>query len=361
MKKAQTAEELKLKSSFESLREGLLKPRYSDRLEFPLAFWTLPNDRRLPLSLLDYTLRKVLETDFEQLADTAGIGVKKLQSLLLLLQRAAQDAPPSIPITLESAPAASAPATNGRFRPVDAKGKFDPALVSEALWREWRETAEAYGLGEEKLGRLAPSLLELPTVIWETPLKAYLPQSLNDIRRLRTHGEKRVRVVLEVFFVVHEMLRKAGQHPRLRIQLSPTFVHPLEHWFQEIQGRSFPPTLQELRDHLARPLIEQLKLDVGAEVIKLVRGRLGIDGPSMPVRQQARDLGVTRARIYQLLEECDRVMSVRWPEGRRHFQELHARMEREAPDSPALEFLTAVYELFFPRKYERMEAMLAQA
>ena len=27
---------------------------------------------------------------------------------------------------------------------------------------------------------------------------------------------------------------------------------------------------------------------------------------------------VTRARIYQLLEDCARVMSVRWPEGKNH-------------------------------------------
>jgi hypothetical protein len=360
MKKAQNAEELKLKSSFESLRAALSDGRFSDRMEFPLAFWTLPNDRRLPISLLDYPLRRVLTCDFDQLASTPGIGLKKLHSLMLLLQRAAKDAPPSVPITAEpmAAPAEVEPAV--RFRPVDNSGRFDPSLVSEALWREWRETAEEYGLGEEKLGRLAPSLLELPTVIWETPLKAYLPQSIHEIRNLRTHGEKRVRVILEVFFVLHEMLHNAGHHPRLCIRLVPTFVPHVERWFHEMLVRSFPPTLDEIRDQLAVPLLEQLKLDVGAEVIHLVKGRLGIDSPRITVRQQSRDLGVTRARIYQLLEECDRVMSVRWPEGRRQFQELYARMEREAADSPALELLTLVYELFFPRKYEKVEAVLGQ-
>lgn len=360
MKKVQNAEELKLKSSFESLRTALSDPRYHDRLDFPLAFWTLPNDRRLPISLLDYSLRRVLACDFDQLASTPGIGLKKLHSLMLLLQRAAKDAPPSVPITAEPMPQPVATESIAPFRPVDAKGEFDPALVSEALWREWRETAEQAGLGEEKLGRLAPTLLELPTVIWETPLKTYLPQSIHDIRGLRTHGEKRVRVILEVFFVLHEMLHQAGRHPRLCIRLVPSFVPPLERWFQDMQARSFPPTFDELRDHLAAPMIEQLKLDVGAEVIQLVKGRLGVDGPHVTVRQQSRDLGVTRARIYQLLEECDRVMSVRWPEGRRYFQELHARMEREAPNTPALEQLTLMYELFFPRKYEKVEAVLGR-
>ncbi|MFI4876620.1 MAG: hypothetical protein ACIALR_14820, partial [Blastopirellula sp. JB062] len=47
----------------------------------------------------------------------------------------------------------------------------------------------------------------------------------------------------------------------------------------------------------------------------LAVGRLGLGGKPQSVRMQARMLGVTRARIYQLLEDCSKVMSVRWPEG----------------------------------------------
>lgn len=361
MKKAQNAEELKLKSSFLALKEAFAAPQFRDRLQYPLAFWTLPSDRRLPLSLLDYPLHRVLDCSFDDLASTPGIGLKKLHSLVLLLERAAHDAPPSLPITVETVTQQIQADRQTRFRPVDSEGRFDPSLVSEALWQEWRETAELHELDEEKLGRLAPSLLELPTVIWDTPLRAYISQSLQQIRHLRTHGEKRVRVVLEVFFVVHEMLHQTGRHPRLAVRLAPSFVPRLERWFEEVQARSFPPTHQEIRESLVEPLLEQLELDVGDDVIQLAKGRLGIDGPSVTVRQQSRDLGVTRARVYQLLEECERVMSVRWPEGRRYFQELHARLERESQDRTAVEFFEAVYELFFPRKYEKMETVLGNA
>ena len=54
-------------------------------------------------------------------------------------------------------------------------------------------------------------------------------------------------------------------------------------------------------------------------------------------------------------------MAVRWPEGRRYFSDLLTRLERESGDQPVLDFFKSVYELFFPRKYEQVEAMLQQA
>jgi hypothetical protein len=168
-------------------------------------------------------------------------------------------------------------------------------------------------------------------------------------------------VILEVFFVTHEMLQQAGRHSRIAVRLAPSFVQPLERWFLEVLRRSYLPTIQELRDQLVMPLVEQLEHDVSAEVIHLAKGRLGIDGPTVPVRQQSRILGVTRARVYQLLEECERVMSVRWPEGRRYFQELHSRLERECDDPETSEFFNSVYELFFPRNYEQVETVLRHA
>ena len=360
MKKAQNAEELKLKASFNAIRAIFNDDRFKDRRNLSLVYWTLPGDRRLPLSLLDYSLQRVLDSDFDELAGTPGIGLKKLSSLISLLERAANDGPPTVPIKINPEPLA-APTPLERFRPLDAEGRFDSSLVSEALWQQWRETAVLHELDNERLGRLAPSLLELPTVIWDTPLAAYIPQSLQKIRQLRTYGEKRVRVVLEVFFLVHEMLHQSGRHARLAVRLIPSFVPPLERWFQDVMAHSTLPTVAEMQEFLVLPLIDQLELDVGGEVVQLAKGRLGINGNSVAVRQQSRELGVTRARVYQLLEECDRVMSVRWPEGRRCFNDLRTRLESETPDTDAAEYFNSVYELFFPRKYEHVEAVLQKA
>jgi hypothetical protein len=361
MRKIHNAEEMKMKANFETLRQQLLAEEYANRWTFPLAFWTLPNDRRLPLSLLSYKLQDLLNIPFDDLANTAGIGQKKLHSLIMLLQRATSDVPPSKPISVEpvSDPQVELIAEKP-YVPLNEQGEFDHTLVSEALWLEWRETAEAHHLGEERLGRLAPSLREMPTVIWHSPLKMYIPQTLHEIRNLRTHGEKRVRVVLEVFYIVHQMLEKAGRHPRLRARLEPGFILPIEHWFNEILGRESLPSKTEIMEHLVLPLIEQLTIDVGADVVHLARGRLGVDGEYISVRQQSREMRVTRARVYQLLEECDRIMEVRWPEGRRFFQDLAERFKSDRRESMASELFMQTYDLFFPKKYARVEMVLTE-
>ena len=362
MRKVQNAEEMKLKANFETLKSSLLKEEYSKSWNYPLAFWTLPNDRRLPLILLNFTLKQILEMPFESLASTAGIGMKKLNSLVLILQRASVDAPPTQPITVESVPRTEkvAETSDQPFLPVTPEGEFDHTLVSEALWLEWRELAELRNVGDEKLGRLAPSLREMPTVIWNSPLKNYMGQTLSEIRNLRTHGEKRVRVVLEVFFLVHQILRNAGRHPRLAVCLQPSFIAPIEQWFHEILARESLPSRSEIHEHLVLPLVEQLTIDAGADVVHLTRGRLGVDGEPVSVRQQSREMRVTRARVYQLLEECDCIMAVRWPEGRRFFQELAERFKNDRRESMASELFMQTYDLFFPKNYARVESVLAE-
>ena len=74
MAKATSAEDYKLITSFEAVKQILLEDRYADRMERPLAFWALPNDRRLPLAFLGRTLGDLLSTPFEELSATPGIG-----------------------------------------------------------------------------------------------------------------------------------------------------------------------------------------------------------------------------------------------------------------------------------------------
>ena len=120
------------------------------------------------------------------------------------------------------------------------------------------------------------------------------------------------------------------------------------------------PSKTEIQEHLVLPLIEQLTIDAGADVVHLTRGRLGIEGEYISVRQQSRDMRVTRARVYQLLEECDRIMDIRWPEGRRFFQVLGERFKLDRRESMASELFMQTYDLFFPKKYERVEAVLSE-
>src|SRR5207247_1186857 len=160
------------------------------------------------------------------------------------------------------------------------------------------------------------TLQDLPSVMWHTPLAEYADLTLEQVRRLKTHGEKRVRAVVEVFALVQSLLGE--QLPRhLNIRVAPGFVAPIEAWLSDVIGREFFPPADEIRRAFIEPLVEQLRHDAGDTVARLVAGRLSASSAQFNARGAAKELGLTRARVYQLLAEASAVMSVRWPEGRR--------------------------------------------
>lgn len=349
MKRATSVEDHKLAAAYESVREVLASPKYAERKTKPLAFWALPGDRRLPMALLGYSLQDVLSQSLEELAATPGIGKKKLNSLIKLLHRATKDQPPGQPLFAEE-PAAKprgAKAKGGRAAP-SQPGGFDPATVSELLWEQWRETVRRYGLEEETLGRLAPSLERLPTVIWRTPLGNYLNLTIADIRRLKTHGEKRLHAILEVFHSLHQTLGHVPPHGHLRVDVRPSFTVPIERWIDDVLRRSQPPSPAELKQRVILPILEQLRIDAGAEIFRILEERLGIKGTPVPVQQQSKRLGVTRARVYQLLETCADVMSVRWPEGEKLFLRLHQKLASFPNAKTQVARLRELTDLIYP-------------
>ena len=350
MNKASSVEDYKIVSSFQSLRKTLLDDKFADRLEKPLAYWALPNDRRLPLAFLGRTIKDLLATPFEELSATPGIGQKKISSLVKLLSRATKDHPPAVPFGLSEMTETKRPPAIDK--PRRASTLFDPSIVSEALWADWQQTVIKHGLGREKLGRLAPTLQALPTVIWHTPLEHYVNHTVAEIRQLKTHGEKRVRVVLEVFYLVHEMLSGNGNDQHLALRIVPKFIVPIENWISQVLDRDGIPSNDELREHLVIPLLDQLAIDAGSTIHQLSEGRLGIKGSEQSVRQQAKQMGVTRARVYQLLEDCSRVMDVRWPEGMQYLAHLDARFHAHAANQDEYRLFRAAYELFYPGKHK---------
>jgi hypothetical protein len=309
-----------------------------------LAYWALTNDRRLPLAFLGRTLRDLLETPFEDLAATPGIGQKKIGTLITLLGRATKLQPRAAIDGAADAP----PEKKSHVGSQSSRGGFDPTIVSEALWEQWRDTVLKHGVGCEKLGRLAPTLQSLPTVIWHTTLECYCQYSVAEIRQLKTHGEKRVRIILEVFCAVHEMLAFAKPQGHLSVRLLPKFVVPVECWIEQSIDGNAPVNREEVRQSCVIPLLEQIQTDAGATVSRLAEGRLGTNGEPQTVRQQSRRLGVTRARVYQLLEDCAKVMTVRWPEGHGRLLALHNRLETSRKSAEAASLVCAAIELFFP-------------
>src|SRR5207237_1611559 len=131
-----------------------------------------------------------------------------------------------------------------------------------------------HGVGSEKLGRLTPCLQSLPSVVWTTPLSFYLDKTLQEIRELKTHGEKRVSVVLEVFHTIHDMLSHIDAKGDLAVRLAPRTIVAAEEWIAEARARSFPATREEVEQQLIEPIVQQLAIDAGEPVANLVRGRM---------------------------------------------------------------------------------------
>ncbi len=338
-RKAISNDRYRFDGTYERLRKSLLSQPEDGRLEKALSYWVLPTDRRLPIAFLDRSLRELLAQPLGELMSTPGVGQKKVLGFFDLLKRASKAASPDAPFGMgpvEVKPTKSVSPTVG----------FDASIVSEALWTNWCDTVHRFGLGPEKLGRLAPSLESLPTVIWHTRLEDYSDRSLAQIRRLKTHGEKRVNAVLEIFCTVHEALATATLEENIDVVIVPRFLPPLVRWLNETIRQPDLPDVDELHERIVRPMIAQIKIDISEQVAELASARLCLDENAPSVKQQAETLGVTRARVYQLLEDCAKVMDVRWPEGRWLLAPLTTRFGTSRPE--AIGLLHGLCDLFYP-------------
>jgi len=358
--KTSSVQELQTVGRFEGLRRLLLCDQRAADLDKPLAHWALPTDRRLPLALLGRTLRDLLNTPFAELAATRGVGEKKLRSFVRLLARVAN----TDPVQVTAAPTA---ATQSR-RPAASKdvspNGFDPSTVSELVWARWQATVVKHGLESEALGRFAPSLKRMTRVAWNRPLADYTDLTLAEIRSMKTHGQKRVHAILEVFYTVHHLLAGTRRQDQLVVRILPRMIDSAENWIGRVLQTPGVPRSEEIFDNFVQPLLEQIRIDASEQIVRIAEHRLGIDGPITSVRQIARTLGLTRARVYQLLNEINDIMNVRWPLGRHQVYELLDKLEAEATerDGPAdLEQLRAAIELFYPGSRRGAAGRLTQA
>ncbi len=340
-------EQLQLINRFETLRRLLSTEQFNRHLERPLAYWALPSDRRLPVAFLGRTLRDIVNTPYAELAATPGIGRKKMCSLMKLLDRAAHTDAADLPEDLSPStekgggPMVREPSRNG----------FDASNVSELVWDQWRASVVRHGLGKEPLGRLALSLKDISRAIWDTPLEYYAGKTLAQMRAMKTHGEKRVGAILEVFHGIHAVIAHVGPQDHLTIRLAPRQIDAAETWVRVAMRRPDVPSREEICDKFLRPLVEQIRCDASRQIVQLAESRLGIHGPVASVRQAAHGLGLTRARIYQLLSEIHAIISVRWPLGRCQVGELRKKFlsDCEGGEQGAdLEPFLAAVELFFP-------------
>jgi len=270
-----------------------------------------------------------------------------MASLVQLLARAANTDPAELPVDildLPKCPDAAAP-DNGQG------DCLDYANISEVTWAQWRASVVRHGLAGEALGRFSPSLRNMTRVIWNTPLGEYTSATLAEIRAMKTHGEKRVSAILQVFHAVHAIVAGMGTREHLVVRIIPQLIDRAERWTGRALQRPGIPCEEEIFANFVEPLLGQVRIDATRQVVTLAEHRLGVGGPITSVRQAARVMALTRARVYQLLNEVNDIMMVRWPTGRHQAHELRERCVAEAADvarAPDLRQFHAAVELFYP-------------
>jgi hypothetical protein len=327
MTSSMVAVDFQLVTEFNAVREQLLARELNGHWEKPLAYWARTTDRHLPMALVGKTLRCVVETPFTQLSRTPGVGVKKLGSLIMLMSRAAESS--------------AAPGTNGAAHVDRTEGEGtadDSSAVSEALWSQWGSNLRSRGLGPERVGRFAPSLREIPRLMWWKRLDDYVSLSLAQIRELHGHGEKRLAALVEIVGGLHRITERVAAQPHVAVRIEPRLEAMLEGWLAgflasspEESARGGPlGAKRELPDdasvcaNLLEPLIEQARIDLGDHAGAVLRHRLF--QPRASIQRTAHEAGLTRGRVYEIVADTGHVLDMRWPQGRRRLLQLRSEL-----------------------------------
>jgi len=271
-------------------------------------------------------------------------GYKKFNALISLLVRVVNTPESKLPSLSEIT--VSVP--DVKSEEIDRELRWN--LVSEFEWSNWQRVVREQGLEQEKIGRLCNSLNEIPRVLWNKTLGTYCYVSLEELRAMKTHGERRVHAILHLFHDIFEIASKFNGVPRLRVRMSLRWTDEIQQWMVEVLERPSFPSLDELLRRFVQPCLTQLRIDTTDGVVYLAEARLGLKGPITSVRQVAKEMSLARARVYQLLGQISEVMSVRWPDGGNLVHRLRDKCIYEMIDHPseAHGIFMAAADLFYP-------------
>ncbi len=347
-----SSRQTQLVGQFEELRQKLSHPDLSPLLDKRLGFWAAAADRNLPLPIITKTLREIVSAEFREIASTPGVGYKKLQGLMMLLDRAARTNPQMV----------SEMEANLHLEQEAQKklSDFDPAHINEVVWGEWRENVRRHRLEHLPLGRLVSSLRIVPRVMWEVPLGEFSGLSLSQLFARRAFGEKRLRAVWEVFRTIHQTLGGVEPDGAVGFTLAVRRVLDIQNWILETWQSRQIPSPESLRERFVRPVFEQLRQDCVSQAVDLAALRAGLNEPPQSVQRLARLSHLTRARIYQLFDDQVSALKVRWPLGRGFVQLLYGFIQYESQrrgEAYDLSQLTIMLEVLFAESGSRRDVL----
>lgn len=276
-------------------------------LDTTLSHWVEASDRGLPHDLIRKSVGELLEADFDALAAAPGVGVAKLTKLMEVLDRVR---------TTEPHAAHDPTAVAARGRP--AATLRDPTSPN-SQWTADCQTVKKSRLETLPLGRLAPSLADLPRTLWSVPLGRFTSLSFEELQGLPYFGTRRAQLVAQLVHNAAEMSHAAELNGAVVVRQTIS-MQAVESWINAQLARSrktISPTPAELSADLITPIATQLKKDLGElaaavfESTLVSRKRTG-RRKSNPITESVATL--SRPRLHQIKEDIRHALAVRRPD-----------------------------------------------
>ena len=197
------------------------------------------------------------------------------------------------------------------------------------VWRNFVATIESAGYAPEPVGRYARSLQQFPRRLWPLPFAQFLTEPLRSRQQRPWLGPKKQdllnQIVQDLAVTLTGLHASSAIPPRIRTagfaeverQLWTAIVEPRLAGASQIQRSVFPWILDEL------------ERDAGVRTRQLFANRLLPSIPPITPTEHAGQLGITRARYYQLLQQGRAILRFRWPEGPAILSALADRVSQE--------------------------------
>jgi len=330
-------------------------------LDMPLWHWLQLDHLHIPVAWLDRTLREVLRLRLVEIASTRGIGAKKLEKLVLAVDRAriaiAQDDSAGLGDTNRSTGDHASESIEFPYR-VACDAHFLGAKhaclrgLDERGWRCVAQIVRHHGLEDFMLGRFAPSLCELDRALWDVKIATFTRRPLSELERLQSYGSVRLRQsicqVLSIAFVLNAL--PICDDMRLSLLAGP--IAEANRWLAQLlpPERQELPEMQSIREGFLRPLLMQVENDGNARLSKVAHRRIGDGVQPATLREIGTEFGVTPDRIRTLSEQAAFILYVRWHEGDYLLQAACAELSDRGDVTAQGQLLKRIHDVLFGKR-----------
>ena len=304
-------------------------------LRRPFGSWVSTADSHLPQSFLHRPLGEILAAPFAELARVPGVGVRRIEKVLGVLERAHREA------LAEKEPAAT-PASSSRVPP---PAPFLTESLGAVEWRNWCGLLRAHRMEHDALGQYAGSLSDLPQGVWASPLNEYCDLTLFELRYKL--APKAFEQILALIAEIVRALRESPPDLPFATRFTPVPIRDASAWIRAVLRYEAIPGTASIRAGFLEPLLTLFGNDLGADAVAMLRRRIGVDGPPETLERIAIDAGLTRERVRQITARAFEVLRIRWPEGRVLVGEAYGLFRAATGVAEQLALFRAVIEAMF--------------